>query len=291
MKKTLLFALASLITLCANAFTYGENVYEPWSVEQVEYCFPSNPIMVVGYYVNISDQAVTLVQCLNKDIKKAEIPSLALNEGNDYVVQYVMNSAFEECAELSEVVIGDSLKILPDLTFSSCPVKKLVWNAENCVIETDYVLSIFLDDSPVTWRDLRLQFEQVEDLIIGDNVKVLPNLFVAHSKISSVTIPKSVTSIYEFAFSGCFDLKSVHVQAQDPSLIEVAWRAFQETADHCTLYVPRGTAERYRQADPWKEFQNIVEEGEEEQPPYDLNHDGQVDITDVSILIDYILGK
>lgn len=284
MKKTLLFVLASLITLCTNAFTLGYYTYEPLSGNTVD-------VLTGNQTIHYSENAVKVKQCTQKDVVSASILPSVSEDGIDYKVEYVESLAYAECRELAEVTVGENLKLLPDVTFASCPVKKLVWNAENCVIETDYPLSTFLDDSWVTWKYLTLQFENVEDVVVGQNVKVLPNLFVAHSNITSVDIPSSVGTIYEFAFSGCPNLEEVHVHAPAPSSIKLGHRVFHETADHCTLYVPRGSAELYRQADQWKDFQNIVEESEEEQNPYDLNRDGQVDVSDVNKLIDYILGK
>jgi len=66
-----------------------------------------------------------------------------------------------------------------------------------------------------------------------------------------------VTSIGDFAFSGCSGLKEITSYIQEP---------FQ-TGDYCwnlvnksiPLYVPAGTKEKYQGTDGWKEFTNIQE--------------------------------
>ena len=53
-----------------------------------------------------------------------------------------------------------------------------------------------------------------------------------------------------------------------------------------TLYVPTGSVEAYKAVDCWKEFTNIV--------PFvrgDLTGSGTVDVDDLSLAIDMVLGK
>ena len=58
----------------------------------------------------------------------------------------------------------------------------------------------------------------------------------------------------------------------------------------CLLKVPRGKVDEYRQADQWKDFQNIVEDTEDAVTG-DLDGSGAVDGSDLNILINIILGK
>ena len=51
----------------------------------------------------------------------------------------------------------------------------------------------------------------IEQVTIGDEVQTLPSSFVSGSKITSVTIPNSVTSIGSSAFNGCTGLASINV--------------------------------------------------------------------------------
>ena len=58
--------------------------------------------------------------------------------------------------------------------------------------------------------------------------------------------------------------------------------------DACTLHVPKGTIPIYRECDQWKDFLNIVDDAD---ASGDLNGDGIVDVSDVNIMIDMVLGK
>ena len=89
--------------------------------------------------------------------------------------------------------------------------------------------------------------------------------FFACRSLTSVTIPNSVTSIDDYAFAGCDGLKSIVSLIQEPD--DILTSTFQSLSinvtsiiyDTATLYVPEGTADKYRARGGWKEFKNIVD--------------------------------
>lgn len=83
--------------------------------------------------------------------------------------------------------------------------------------------------------------------------------------MTSITIPKSVTSLGDWAISGCSGLTFVKVEWNYPLAISDYRFTVNRSA---TLYVPKETAWRYKAASVWKEFKNIQEYGDDEDAHY-----------------------
>ena len=60
---------------------------------------------------------------------------------------------------------------------------------------------------------------------------------------------------------------------------------------NATLYVPSGSLSLYNTAPVWMIFDNIIEVEAVQSTYGDLNGDGQVDISDVNMVINLMLGK
>ena len=82
--------------------------------------------------------------------------------------------------------------------------------------------------------------------------------FANCSGLNSVTIPNSVTSIGNSAFYGV-DIPTVISLIENPFTITSSTFT-QNTFLNATLYVPKGTIEKYKATDGWKDFL-FIEEG------------------------------
>ena len=88
--------------------------------------------------------------------------------------------------------------------------------------------------------------------------------------LTSVTIPKSVTTIGDCAFTGCCNLTDVYCHATNPpktwtyglysSVTGEYGYAFDALyiKEHTTLHVPAGSLDTYKTTFPWSEFKDIV---------------------------------
>ena len=73
--------------------------------------------------------------------------------------------------------------------------------------------------------------------------------------------------------------------------MQVGDRVFEAVPKNtCTLHVPKGTVSSYRKARPWKEFYDIIDDLNDVETPGDVSGDGNVNVSDVSALINMILG-
>jgi hypothetical protein len=80
------------------------------------------------------------------------------------------------------------------------------------------------------------------------------------SSIVHLVIPGSVTSISDYAFYECLGLKSVTCVWDEPlPVITDNWVFSSEIYEHCPLYVPIGTKDKYANTATWCKFENIYE--------------------------------
>ena len=181
---TLLSAIAFAGQAWAESFTFGNLKY--------------TVIDSANRYVSVSKGEVELKGELN-------ILATATNNHTLYLVTTIDNYAFNDCGELTSVIIPNSVTSIGNGAFNEC--------------------------------------NSLTSVVIGDSVKSIGNYtFVGCSSLTSVTIPNSVTSIGNGAFNECNSLTSVTI---GNSVTNIGDNAFYGCSKLVEINVAKDNADYY----------------------------------------------
>lgn len=172
--------------------------------------------------------------------------------------------AFSGCTKLTSIALPQSVTTIGDAAFSSCSSLTSI-NIPDGVTEIGRAMfrlchsltSITIPNGVTFIGDVA--FEQCRSLAnirIPDAVTSIGNwAFNGCQSLTSVTIGSLVTGIGSYAFENCRALSEIFCRIQDPRVVTMGDMVFHYVKpDICTLYVPEGTEELYRNAPQWKAF-------------------------------------
>lgn len=202
-------------------------------------------------------------------------------------VTTIGNAAFSFCPKMTSVTIPNSVTIIGERAFEGC-------SSLNSITVPTGVTNI--------GESTFYQCKSLTFLIIPNNVtNIGVSAFEGCSSLTSVTIPNSVTNIGERAFEGCSSLNSITIPNSVTSIgertfaeidlqtifsyIENPYRIYGKvtsqgtfnlnTFNNATLYVPKGTIDKYKATEGWKDFIFI-----EESSSTNINSVKEVQITE-----------
>ena len=183
---------------------------------------------------------------------------------------------FERCSGLTSVTIPNSVTSIGEFAFSHCSGLTSVTIPNSVTSIGKYAFhncsgltSVVVDKNNSTY-DSRNNCNAIietstNNLIVGCKNTIIPNsvtsigdcAFYNCSGLTSVTIPNSVTFIGKYAFEDCSGLtKLVSLAVEPPTCDNGTFKEVDKTT--CQLIVPQESINKYKTADQWKKFLNIL---------------------------------
>lgn len=169
------------------------------------------------------------------NLKNIEIPSS---------VQTIRFFAFEGCSSLEALYLPYGITSLEDAVFADCTNLKEINIPASVTTINDWVFE---------------NCRSLTSITIPDNVTSIGEFaFNGCSNLKSLYLPANLKTIRGKAFNGCTSLTRINAKMKEPVAIgEDTFTGLDY--DKCELLVPEGSAEAYRQAAVWSNFNNITD--------------------------------
>ena len=172
--------------------------------------------------------------------------------------------AFFDCFKLTSVTIPNSVTIIGESAFWSCSGLTSITIPNSVTSIGRYAFEYCSGLKKVIVKDIAAWCEIKFDGSYSNPLTYAKHLYSDEdTEITNLVIPNSVTSIGSQAFDGV-DFPTVVSLIENPFMITgktSILRTFtQNTFNNATLYVPKGTIDKYKTTDGWKDFL-FIEEG------------------------------
>jgi hypothetical protein len=230
MRKNLLLISAALLPLMANAYDA--------KIDGIYYDFSGDEATVTRDYDNEEGS-------YSGDVV---IPASVTYNGKTYSVTSIGDNAFADCEDLTSITIPESVTSIGGGAFIYCSGLTSV-TIPNSV--TSIGRSAFYNCSGLTSIEIPNSVTSIGDYA-----------FYYCRGLTSVTIPNSVTSLGNRAFDDV-DYSTIISLIENPFNIvgkSSDNRTFSpNTFNNATLYVPKGTIDKYKSTNGWMDFANIKE--------------------------------
>lgn len=213
------------------------------------------------YYINHghfkNKKIAMVVSCLDKKAQRITIPSKVMYDGEEYEVMFIRDGAFEDCDNLTSIILPDSLRMISCSTFRGCYDKiKEIYLPDNLLLSTSAMdclsnLQRYLVSDKNKYHSAidGVLFNKEKNMILRfpkgrGGAYSIPNgvscigghAFKDCIKLTSIDIPGSVKSIGGYAFYECKGLSNINIS---DGVEKIELRAFDGVENCEKLYIPK----------------------------------------------------
>jgi hypothetical protein len=182
----------------------------------------------------------------------------------------IASNTFANCNSLDSIQLPASITTIGPFAFSNC--KSLISaitpfgndvNNKSIFSGCDKLTSIIIPEGVITIKAdaFSNNFGNITSLSIPGSVISIRNYaFSGCKSLTSLIIPSSVNSISHFAFENCTGLDTIYANSNTPVNLNSSSNVFNNVnKETCKLYVPFESYNLYAAANQWKDFYTILE--------------------------------
>lgn len=205
-------------------------------------------------------------------------------------LKYMEGNVFFRTTSLRNITIPSTVEFIEYNPIVGCTNVSRVQVAEGSehFAELDSCLYEIADGQPV--RLVTVPAARVNKvLVVRNGVTKMGRQAAREVALTEAYLPASMQEIEASAFSSVRTLTKVSCMAVNPPVVASAFA--DEVYANATLYVPMRSLDLYQNADVWKDFQHIEGVDTGDVMAGDVNDDGEVDLNDLTVLINFLLDK
>lgn len=177
-------------------------------------------------------------KCYSGDVV---IPDEVIYEGRTYKVTSICADAFANCTDMLSVTVGRNVETIDGGAFYLAGIRTIAF-ADGCLLKSVAAYAF----------NACLHLTECE---LPDGLQTIgQGAFQQCFEMHSISIPSTVTSIADYAFSGA-ELQQIRLAWTSPETIGISSNAFGGgDVSGIALYVPEGCADLYRRLTPWADM-------------------------------------
>lgn len=213
------------------------------------------------YYRNCKDynnkNVAVIISCLDKKAQKITLPTKVMYDGEEYEVMFIRDGAFEDCDNLTSIILPDSLRMISSSTFRGCYDKiKEIYLPDNLLLSKSAMdclsnLQRYLVSDKNKYHSAidGVLFNKEKNMILRfpkgrGGAYSIPNgvscigghAFDDCIKLTSIDIPGSVKSIGGYAFYECKGLSNINIS---DGVEKIELRAFDGVENCEKIHIPK----------------------------------------------------
>ena len=186
----------------------------------------------------------------------------------------IAHSAFECLMSMTKFVVPEGVVTIGDQAFNTCYNFKSIILPESVETIGERAFDDCDDMKEITIpskvtklsNELFVNCNLLEKINLPEGITSIGNeTFSSCRSLKTIVIPKNVTQMGYRVFMNCEALKEIHCQATTPPVATSSGSSYMAifynfTKSECTLYVPKGSLNAYKDATEWQGFKNYIEE-------------------------------